>query len=84
MHSNTGEIRHFSEELFKELQDQRVRDLERISKRNRKGSWIPLTDGQVEELKPMAPRNRLGRMRNQPCPCGSVKKFKHCCWSKYT
>ena len=21
-------------------------------------------------------------MRNQPCPCGSRKKYKKCCWSK--
>ncbi len=20
--------------------------------------------------------------RNQPCPCGSGKKYKHCCWSR--
>lgn len=20
--------------------------------------------------------------RNKPCPCGSKKKYKHCCWSK--
>lgn len=20
--------------------------------------------------------------RNKPCPCGSGKKYKHCCWSK--
>ena len=22
--------------------------------------------------------------RNQPCPCGSGKKYKHCCWGKDT
>ncbi len=21
-----------------------------------------------------------GKLRNKPCPCGSIKKFKHCCW----
>ena len=21
--------------------------------------------------------------RNQPCPCGSGKKYKHCCWHRY-
>ncbi|MCK4255943.1 SEC-C domain-containing protein, partial [candidate division WOR-3 bacterium] len=21
--------------------------------------------------------------RNQPCPCGSGKKYKNCCWPKY-
>ncbi|MGO4879771.1 MAG: SEC-C metal-binding domain-containing protein [Bryobacteraceae bacterium] len=28
-----------------------------------------------------APPARPGR--NQPCPCGSGRKFKHCCISKY-
>ena len=23
---------------------------------------------------------KLGR--NEPCPCGSGKKYKHCCWNK--
>jgi len=23
---------------------------------------------------------KLGR--NEPCPCGSRKKYKHCCWNK--
>jgi len=26
-------------------------------------------------------RPKIGR--NEPCPCGSQKKFKGCCWSKY-
>ncbi len=24
--------------------------------------------------------NRKGKLRNKPCPCGSIKKFKQCCW----
>ena len=27
---------------------------------------------------------RKNYMRNKPCPCGSKKKFKNCCWKKYT
>jgi hypothetical protein len=27
----------------------------------------------------MAPRKRS---RNDPCPCGSSRKYKHCCWGK--
>ncbi len=23
---------------------------------------------------------RKGNLRNKPCPCGSIKKFKQCCW----
>jgi SEC-C motif len=26
------------------------------------------------------PRKKLSR--NTPCPCGSGKKYKHCCWGK--
>ena len=24
-----------------------------------------------------------GYPRNKPCPCGSNKKYKYCCWSKH-
>ncbi|HEC12293.1 MAG TPA: hypothetical protein ENI80_03445 [Acidiferrobacteraceae bacterium] len=44
----------------------------------------PLTPRQYEDLKPMGNTKRKGYMRNQPCVCGSGKKFKRCCWSKYT
>jgi uncharacterized protein YecA (UPF0149 family) len=27
--------------------------------------------------KPVTPSNRIGR--NQPCPCGSGRKYKRCC-----
>jgi uncharacterized protein YecA (UPF0149 family) len=26
---------------------------------------------------PVTPRNKIGR--NEPCPCGSGKKYKRCC-----
>ncbi len=26
--------------------------------------------------------NMRGKLRNEPCPCGSGVKFKKCCWSK--
>ena len=31
---------------------------------------------------PVTPRNKIGR--NQPCPCGSNKKYKKCCLLKRT
>ncbi|MDI6884184.1 MAG: SEC-C metal-binding domain-containing protein, partial [Hadesarchaea archaeon] len=37
----------------------------------------------VEKLKPLLPlfsRQKVGR--NDPCPCGSGKKYKKCCWLK--
>jgi Mlc titration factor MtfA (ptsG expression regulator) len=30
-------------------------------------------------LLPLVPRRRRGVGRNAPCPCGSGKKYKHCC-----
>lgn len=30
-----------------------------------------------KRLYPVMPRNKTGR--NEPCVCGSGKKFKHCC-----
>lgn len=34
-------------------------------------------------IPPNAKQERLGRVgRNEPCPCGSGKKFKHCCLRK--
>lgn len=35
----------------------------------------------LEKLKPILPLfTKVGR--NDPCPCGSGKKYKHCCWLK--
>jgi MtfA peptidase len=33
----------------------------------------------AESLLPSLPRRRRGVGRNAPCPCGSGKKYKHCC-----
>ena len=33
-------------------------------------------------LLPSLPRRRQGVGRNAPCPCGSGKKYKHCCLLK--
>lgn len=33
-------------------------------------------------LLPVIPRRRQGIGRNAPCPCGSGKKYKHCCFAK--
>lgn len=41
----------------------------------------------VKEVQPLLadgkPSKRKNWMRNRPCGCGSKKKFKVCCWSKY-
>ena len=45
---------------------------------------LPLSDQQAEEQRLRSPRKRKAWMRNQPCVCGSGKKFKKCCWSRVT
>ena len=37
---------------------------------------------EVPRATPVVPRNKIGR--NQPCPCGSQKKYKKCCLLKRT
>jgi hypothetical protein len=41
-----------------------------------------LSDEQARELSHRSAKKRKNWMRNQPCTCGSGKKFKKCCWSK--
>ena len=33
------------------------------------------------DKRPLDKRKKIGR--NDPCPCGSGKKYKKCCWPKY-
>lgn len=40
-------------------------------------SFHPSEEGVNEELTPVRHDNKIGR--NDPCPCGSGKKYKHCC-----
>jgi preprotein translocase subunit SecA len=40
-------------------------------------------DTSSEESEPVTIRNRTEKSsRNDPCPCGSGKKFKNCCMRK--
>jgi uncharacterized protein YecA (UPF0149 family) len=41
---------------------------------------IPVDERQVQLLEALSEGKRRGWMRNQPCPCGSGKKFKKCHW----
>lgn len=56
-----------------------IKTLERAAGR----PFIPLSREQADELEPLGGRARKNNMRNKPCICGSGKKFKRCCWSKY-
>ena len=49
---------------------------ERSSFRREDGLWV-YVDGEVN---PKAPPRQVAKVgRNEPCPCGSGKKFKKCC-----
>ena len=72
MDSGTGEI-------YRELDAKELLEAEQRHGRR----MIPLTEAQADALEPLGARKRKGYMRNQPCVCGSGRKFKRCCWSKY-
>jgi SEC-C motif-containing protein len=42
----------------------------------RDGNWIYI-DGDIVPPKPIKKDKKIGR--NEPCPCGSGKKYKKCC-----
>jgi uncharacterized protein len=41
--------------------------------------WLPLRHAMAERQIAQAMSTKVGR--NEPCPCGSGKKFKKCCGS---
>lgn len=49
-----------------------------------KSNEMLLTEEQAVTLKRKPVAKRKAWMRNQPCICGSGKKFKKCCWAKAT
>ncbi len=71
-------IRELSLERLFKIQIQKQEDVERISHRERK-QRMQLGRGPTTE-KPSTVR-RAGKKvgRNDPCPCGSGKKYKQCC-----
>ena len=96
MNCGTGEIVRFEdldiatrqvlENLAQKATARSVRDLAEVSSK---------LSSALEETKPFAPVDvpmlkhqskvrRRNWMRNRPCPCGSGKKFKKCCWDMFT
>lgn len=60
-------------------------DLDDLVKAGRNRSeFVPLTEHQAKTMKNMPKIKRKGYMRNQPCVCGSGRKFKKCCWNNYS
>ena len=84
MHVPTGKIsRMASEELEKMDKSFSKGDPFSARQSNLDRKMVALTDMEADELKEQSPTKRKGYMRNQPCPCGSAKKFKRCCWRKF-
>jgi tetratricopeptide (TPR) repeat protein len=54
----------------------------RAERRNKREKWDSFVDGFVEEPEEPFVREKDKVGRNDPCPCGSGKKFKKCCMGK--
>jgi len=70
------------EEMIRNIQEEtiamlyRIRISENVPKREKVAEPIEATHGHVEK-KPVVKGQKVGR--NDPCPCGSGKKYKKCC-----
>lgn len=93
MDCRTGEIfnhKEMEELVIKEVEKSRVElELEHrqevVEEKTRvcMQNMVPTDKNTYQQLKPLPHRVRKNRMRNRKCICGSGKKFKKCCWSKY-
>jgi SEC-C motif-containing protein len=61
------------------MDGRRVAHHERARFRRANGRWL-FVDGEMVRPEPVRVGPRVGR--NDPCPCGSGKKFKKCCIDK--
>ena len=71
MDCRKGDIYHGTSEEIKSFAEKMGRPL------------APVSDEQYKALSPLGSGRRKNYMRNQPCVCGSGKKFKKCCWGAY-
>ena len=62
------------------------RFMDRFLKKKQKDDWAQAAMPTDEELPPPGPQEQLkadkNPGRNDPCPCGSGKKYKKCCGQK--
>jgi preprotein translocase subunit SecA len=68
------------EEMIHSIQEDTVKYLFHVKKPEkveRKRVVNPMTAGNTSKQKPVVKKNKIGR--NDPCPCGSGKKYKKCC-----
>ena len=59
-----------------DMEGQRINHHERALFNKKHGQWY-FTDGQIVGETYTRETPKVGR--NEPCPCGSGKKYKHCC-----
>jgi len=86
MDTQTGKIINIDSDDMKELMEaqetmMQENDFPRFSSREDK--MVSLTEDEVKDITPLTLKQRKGWMRNQPCVCGSGKKFKKCCWGEF-
>lgn len=80
MHTQSFEINRLSDEEMREM-ERAFSDTRAFSEERK---LVELTESEVKDLETRKPFERKGWMRNQPYVCGSGKKFKRCCWSKFS
>lgn len=74
MDCRTGDIHHFPPGDF---------DTVKNGYADMSDHLVEIQGDEVKKMTRMAKPRRKNYMRNKPCPCGSKKKFKKCCWRKY-
>lgn len=89
MNANSGDINQFAdlEDAIanqKEYERLLAGDHTTSSRPTTKQTLIPIPDEHLEKLQGMSASARKNWMRNKACPCESGKKFKRCCWDKFT
>lgn len=81
MNIDSGEIFKMDEDEALALREATEREFANAARlADMKARKVALSKDEAEELAPMQRSQRKGYMRNQPCPCGSGKKFKNCHW----
>lgn len=67
-----------------ELKKMSSKDWDKLREEGRLDGLAPIEEKDVKKVASMPIPKRKNWMRNKPCPCGSKKKFKKCCWGKFT
>lgn len=88
MNASTGEITVWLDDVEEEGNRQAYQDFltnsAALAQKRQVKPLIPLTEEEYCFLKNQDKGARKNHMRNKACPCGSDRKFKKCCWNKFT